>query len=68
METQDYGYPFGVAEKGLAEVLAGCPACQDSDMLLEGHFMCWPTEQEIVVGPILTTSGWYALVRPAKEQ
>ena len=64
MDTQDYGYPFGIAEAGLDEVAAGCPACRDSPVLLEGHFKCNPTEREIVVGPILTQAGWYALVKP----
>ena len=60
----DYGYPFGYAEAGLEEVTAGCPACQDAGVTLEGHFVCNPTEREIVVGPILTIGGWKALVKP----
>ena len=65
MMKQDYGYPFGYAERGLVEVAAGCPGCQDERQQQQGHFYCNPIDDErIVVGPILTSAGWRALVKP----
>lgn len=62
----NYGYPFGVAQAGLVEVNAGCSECQEVGRRQPGHIYCDPIEEDriIVVGPILTNSGWKALVLP----